>query len=122
MELFDIVKRMRASDNRATALPMFVVEQKRRIYGVSSEYTDDFVTVDDDFEEIDPEDCEDGECQEIGYRDVYEFVTVFFSEAGANDYIEANAHNLNSPRVFVHSGHRNEEWKEVRDYLLEVIK
>ena len=122
MNITDISKRMKESDNRATAFPMFVVEQARRIYGVSSEYTETLAYVDADGDEISLSDCMDVEWSVAGYKDVYEFVTVFFSEQGAYDYIAANSHNLNSPRVFVYSGNRNREWQEVRSYLLEAIK
>jgi len=121
MNITDISKRMKESDNRATAFPMFVVEQARRIYGLSSDYTDDFTYIDEDGDEVPIDDRMDETVSRIGYKDVYEFVTVFFSEQGAYDYIAANCHNLNSPRVFVYSGHRNREWQEVRSYLLDAV-
>jgi hypothetical protein len=41
----------------------------------------------------------------------------FFTETAAQAFIAANRHNYDELRVFVASGHRNEEWCAVRDAL-----
>ena len=44
----------------------------------------------------------------------------FFTEQGAKDYIKINGHNLREPRIYVESGHRNYEWREVRAHLMSL--
>lgn len=132
-----IAARMRGQDNRITAEPIFVVQQRRRIYGLDPDYTDDvcWCRSDDEFYEV----TDPGELAEIeaeyahtglepgnpwrkyirtGYRDVWEWVQPFFSEIGAQAYIDANRHNLTDPRIYVESAHRNDEWQAVRAALL----
>lgn len=46
--LQDIAERYISQDNRATDVPLFVVEQKIRDYGYSSEYSDYYEWVDED--------------------------------------------------------------------------
>ena len=129
--LAEIGHDIRTQDNRITALPVFVVQQKRRVYGMDPAYSDEIVWVDSDGEAL-PEEVAalDAEYEETGdepdgwtrtsYIDVWEFVTCCFTENGCNDYIEANRHNLKEPRVYAYSGHRNREWETVRDYLAAV--
>lgn len=121
---------IRTQDNRATALPIFVVQQKRRVYGMDPAYADDheIVWVDCDGEaQADEIEALEAEYKETGdepdgwtrtsYIDIWEFVTCCFTEAGCNDYIAANRHNLKEPRVYADSGYRNREWETVRDHL-----
>ncbi len=105
-DLEDIRRDLLMQDNRMTSHPMFVVQQKRRIYGLGEEYTEQFATV--DFEES----------ERVGYKDIFEFVTCFFTNKAAEEYIETNAHNLIEPRVYVDSGWRNKQWQAVRALLM----
>ena len=50
---------------------------------------------------------------------VLPWVTVFFSNIGAERYIEDNRHNLQNPHVYVASGYDNDEWQAVRSMILE---
>jgi len=43
---------LRTQDNRITADPLFAIEEKERIYGVTSDYTNDAEWVDDENEEV----------------------------------------------------------------------
>lgn len=130
----DIARDLRTQDNRITELPIFVVQQRRRTYGLSNDYTDEYTWIDQDGEEV------SGVVRvklerfykrtgysntlgnvwywRVGCRDTWEFVTACMTESGANEYIRANGHNLKEPRVYVESGYRNAEWKVVREHLM----
>jgi len=106
-------------DSLATAHPVFIVQQRRRIYGFDTFYVDDTVWFFDG-EEYDGNDLSKDEKDEAtltGYMDVWEFVTACFTRKGCEDYLAANGHNLKEPRIYVESAHRNEEWQTVRSAL-----
>lgn len=111
-----IAKRLREQDNRITEAPIFVVEQKRRIYGVDSDYTDRFVWVD-------PDGCENASdtprkgWRKVGYVEVWDFATACLTEAGCEEYLRVNGHNLTEPRIHAYSGWRNSEWKGLRSMM-----
>lgn len=127
----NIGERLRTQDNRITALPIFAVQQRLRIYGMEDEYSEHVVWLDccNDYREATPEEHEkfealhnDGEevedWQRTGYRDVWEFVTCCLTEQGCKDYIKVNGHNLKEPRIYAYSGYRNAEWEKLREYFL----
>lgn len=117
-------------DNRCTAEPIFVVQQRKRLYGVDPDIVDDSEVVwldgENDCQEIDGEERErlealyqdtfdvPGKYHRTGYVDQWEFVQPFFTEAAAVAYIEANLHRLTDPRIYVDSAYRNPEWQAVR--------
>ena len=133
-------------DNAITELPIFIVRQKRRTYGIDSSYTDDFVwmssgiesheadteaaakldelskTSNYDDEIILGEDGEETTWKKVGYRDHWEFVTACFTRRGCEDYLRINGHNLTNPEIYVASGYRNDEWKAMREHLLGMVK
>jgi hypothetical protein len=122
---------LRSQDNRATAHPIFVVQQKRRITGLDPKWGGDVVWIN----EYESEECgaeesaaleqawDEGFGEEpdgrtrTSFIDVWEFVTCCFTEQAAANYIKENAHNLNEPRIYVESAHRNQEWIAVRHHL-----
>jgi len=114
-------------DNRITQDPVFVVQQKRTIYGIDPDYTENIVWINvaNDSELATPEEVElleseamdDDGWTKTGFYEWWEFVTCCFTEAGAEDYINANGHNLNNPRIYVESAYRNLEWIKLREYL-----
>lgn len=126
----EIAERLRTQDNRCTADPIYVVQQRRRVYGVDENYTDNFVWVSSDgeaseeeskraeksFQEL-GEEAED--LNRVGYIDEWVFVTACLTLKGAEDFITAQRHNLTDPRIFVDSGHNNSEWKALRAFFLE---
>lgn len=138
----DIAHDVTTQDNAITELPIFVVQQRRRTYGLDNHYTDDFVWMSkgDDPREADAEtaarldelqktsdyfdeiilDEDGGETTwiEVGYRDHWEFVTACFTRRGCEDYLRINGHNLTNPEIYVASGYRNDEWKAMREHLL----
>jgi hypothetical protein len=128
--LKSIGERIRTQDNRCTDAPIFIVQQKKRIYGIDKHYTDDCVWVDmsNDLGEITDEEeiarleeLEDdgscGDCEKVGYVDTWEFVTACFTEQGCKNYLAINGHNLTEPRIYAAGSYRNNEFRAVRDFL-----
>jgi hypothetical protein len=136
----DIAQDVATQDNALTELPIFVVQQRRRTYGIESGYADDQVWMSngdepyeadaetaaklDELQKSDYDDeiilCEDDEETtwiRVGYRDHWEFVTACFTRRGCEDYLQINGHNLTNPQIYVASGYRNDEWKAMREHL-----
>lgn len=117
-------------DNHCTAHPIFVVQQRRRIYGLDPAYVDECVWISAD-ESIEADAAEtatlNAQYEETGrepdnwirtaYIDSWEFVTACLTQAGADAYISSQRHNLKEPRVYVESGYRNREWIGLREAL-----
>ena len=120
--IIDIVYDMKTQDDRITHLPVFAVEQKSRIFSIANGYTDTFVWIDESGMQAGHGDdvSEGGHFTKIGYKDIWSFVSAFFTEKGAEDFIKLNGHNLTSPRIYVHSGYRNYEWETLRKHLMEM--
>jgi hypothetical protein len=121
-------------DNASTAHPIFVVQQRRRVYGFDPDYTDgaNVVWLDacNDCAEIGGEEaaaleaayqvtCEvPPEYCRTCYADQHEFVQPFLTRVGAEAFIAANAHRLTDPRIYVDSAYRNPEWQMIRWLLI----
>lgn len=92
--------------------------EKTRNYGYCSDYSDDFEWWNHEYC------CEAEESEEsaekIYYKDRWEFVAACFTEQGCKDYLKANGHNLKSPRIFACGSYRNEEYRKVRQALIEL--
>ena len=125
-----IGKLIREQDNRITDQPMFIVQQKRRICGMADGYADAYAWVHkDEGHEADEvlsarltakaRDCRStGKWEQIGYQDIWEFVTACFTEKGCDDFIAVNGHNLTEPRIYADGSYRNKEFRAVRGYLM----
>lgn len=131
--LEEISKKMEGQDNRATSHPIYIVQQRRRIYGLDTRWVDDQVWLLDgeevsedhpDLPKVKEQYAWNGTCPDAwdltGYQDIWEFVQPFFSEKGAQEYIEANKHNLTDPRIYVDSAYRNKEWQAIREVFLRL--
>ena len=128
-DLVNIGELIRTQDNRCTSDPIFIVQQKRRIWGMDEDSSDDYVWMENEYwEEVDI--AKDAELKEkdsnfestegytkLFYLDVWDFVTACFTEQGCKDYIAVNGHNLTKPRIYAASAYRNEEWIAVREFL-----
>lgn len=122
-----IGEQIRIQDNRATDAPIFIVQQRKRVYGLSLDYSDEYVWIDvaNGCEEVDSEEAarlDSGEevsedCKKVGFIDIWEFVTACFTEKGCQDFIALNGHNLTDPRIYAAGSYRNIEYRTVRDYL-----
>ena len=121
---------IRTQDNRCTSDPLFIVQQKKRIWGMDSDYCEDYEWVaEDDHEHIaegveragcDALDCNGEDVpgwHKVYYVDQWEFVTVCFTEKACQDYIAANGHNLTEPRIYAASAYRNREMIAIREIL-----
>jgi len=125
-----ITDRLKTQDNRITAEPIFVVQQKRRVFGMDLAYSDNIAWMDDEGHQVTGEDAENMEkifqengvepddYRRVAYIDTWGFVSCFLTEQGAKDFIEAQKHNMHEPRIYVDSGHNNSEWKALRAYFL----
>lgn len=135
----DMAKNIEAQDTNdtgGTADPIYMVQEKRRIYGVDLDYTEHTQWVEKENSETffdteeerdsyiaeckedDPE-SDPPEFREVGYIDIWVHIQPFFTRQGAERYIAENAHNLNEPRVYVESAYRNKEWQAIRSLLVE---
>jgi len=123
-ELEALAHEIETQDNLATAHPVFVVQQKRTVYGVSDDYSDGSIWVyageECEFEDLDDSEIEDAIL--VGFADTWEFVTACFTRKGCEDYIKANGHNLKEPRIYVESAHRNREWIMLRALFPDMIE
>jgi len=137
MDLNIIKELLLTQDNRITADPIFAVQQRKRIYGFDSDYSDYYVWINHSDEEADEEtakeldDLSDWEYSDkaaeenwtkLYYQDHWEFVTACFTEQACKDYIARNAHNLGPTRIYVYSAYKNEEWRLIRSVLMEENK
>lgn len=136
--LADMGAKMAAQDNRHTAEPIFVVQRRVRDWGYEQGWADDFCWVDaEECDDISDPDriaaieqivATEGEppdgVRRVGYRDRWEFVQPFFTEAAARRYLEDNRHNLEGPeppRIYVESAWRNCEWKAIRRIAMSYV-
>lgn len=131
-ELAKIGELIRTQDNRITDQPIFIVQQKRRIYGLDDGYSSDFVWIDgeesyteEERAERDAERADDGlppaEYRRCGYIDIWEFVTACFTEQGCKDYLRLDGHNLREPRIYAAGSYRNAEFRAVRSFLMALV-
>lgn len=121
---------LRTQHDRATSYPMFIVQEKKRIWGMSADYSDEYEWhAEDDpehvaegvelagLEALDRKHEETPGWEKVYYVDHWEFVTACFTEQGCVDYIASNGHNLNEPRICAASMYRNAEMIKLRDLL-----
>jgi len=119
-------------DNRITDAPIFIVQQKQKTYGVSEDYTDlyDWCHKDGEgtadetlaarLEAKDRQGKSTGKWAKICYVELWEFVTACFTEQGCIDYLKRNGHNLRETRIYADGSFRNEEFRNVREFLKEM--
>ena len=134
-ELREMGKLILTEDNRATAHPIFVVRQYRRIHGMDPNYGEDNYewvhTQDHEFslpsdgaleEYLDSEDGDITEFEKVYYLDIEVNVQPFFTEKAAQRYINSNKHNLTKPYIYVECAYRNYEWQLIREFLMGLEK
>lgn len=137
-ELKQLKHELETQDNFCTAEPIYLVQSKRRIYGLDAAYADaDSRVWLDDAEGIEASEFEaavlDTEDEEIisfwgldedsytltGYVDVWEFVASFLAMRAAEEFVHARRHSGSELRITVESGIRNPEWRKLRQHFLE---
>jgi len=133
-----IGERIRTQDNAITDQPIFMVQEKKRVYGVDGSYTDRFVWVSSDpYQEVVEADEKTADKLElahwdgvgknptagwdrVGYIDIWINVQPFFTRWAAQEFIDGYGYNFNEPRIFVESGYRNWEWEEARRLFMSI--
>jgi|GEM_PF-1605170 len=136
-ELKRIGEHLRRQDNLSTADPIFLVQAKRRVYGIDTGYDPNIAWLhSDEAVEVSPEDAvkleavfrggpKDPELdmdgyRRVGYVDEWEFVSCFFTASAAQRYIDSNKHRHPSGlQIYVDSAYRNYEWMAIRKWLTE---
>lgn len=132
MNLQQIGNEILTQDNRTTEAPIFIVQEKVRIWGLDSAYSDEYrwINPGNEGEEAEPgmsigldEQEHMGEdttpWEKVYFEDRWEFVTACFTEAGCKAFIEADGHNHKELRIYAAGSYRNAEWCTVRDHLLD---
>lgn len=140
--ILDLAERLRTQDNLCTAHPAYCVQQLKFNGGLDAGINDNFhymcadgevprshwkriraakergwskVTIGGDEYRLD-------ELQEYCYIIEWETVMVALTRKGAEDYIDANGHNLRTygegPRIYVESFHRCREMIQLREWLM----
>ena len=121
-------------NNLATSHPLFVVFQKRRIYGMDPQYAEPIVWYHSDGGEADEKEAAELEAayqesftepemwHRTGYVDVDVFCTACFTRKGCEDYLAVNGHNLNKPFIYVETLRRNEEMIGIRELLIGAFR
>lgn len=104
MDFATIAHEINTQDNRITQDPLFCVFEKERIYGLRSDYSDQY----ERDEETD---------EKVYYVERDRFVNAHFTEAAAKEHIRINGHNLKKPFVYVTSLWRCEEMIAIRNAL-----
>ena len=128
-----LAEQMRTQDNACTADPIFIVYEKKRIYGMDTDYADEnivWINADSDYREADERSAKaldryykrygqtPRNWQRTAYIDRDEYDQAFFTREAAQGYIRRNGHNLKNPHIYVeHIHHRNWEMKAIRDFL-----
>ncbi len=133
MDIETIGELINMQDNRMTDQPMFIVQEKERIYGMSEGHVSDYewynhemADIEHDEDEIKLLDTLDerGELpdrvEKAYYIDKWMFVTACFTEQGCKDYLRANGHNHGVTRIYGWHSHRNAEFQAVRNHLMSV--
>lgn len=133
--ILNIGKLLLAQNDQYTANPMFVVERKRIVTGIDTDYCesdDDIVWIiedsmifngDHEFSELEAGYNESATVPEnytrTGFSSHWEFVTLFFTQQAADNYISRHGHKHDATlRVSVESAYRNDEYQTVRDWLM----
>lgn len=133
-DIKEIAKNLATQDNRMTDRPIFVVQQKKRIYWLDPAFVgeenivwmhdgDEYARGTDKFRYYEKRYSEGHDIpsgwDRCAFQDEWVFVTACFTEQGCKDYIAVNGHNLKEPRIYAEGSYRNEEWRTVSQFLLD---
>lgn len=131
--MIEIGNSITTQDNRGTSNPLFLVQQKVRIWGMDSDYSNEYDWFDRNNDNVKADEekaalLDEGDVlpgvdssywEKSYYKDTWQFVTACFTESGCENYISRNSHNLNKPRVYAVSLYQNHEMIDVRNSLME---
>ncbi len=126
-----LAHQMQHQHNAYTSYPIFTVEEHRMVTGLDTEYIDQIGWFDAESGSL--AEGEEAQLLEAAYQETGEFpddwhrtgydcrweqIASFFTRTAAEDFIERQQHNHRMGlRVYVESGYRNNEWKELRRLL-----
>ena len=127
---------IRTQDNRITADPFFIVQERQRVYGMDTAYDPEIAWLHgDESIEVDAAKAkrleaayqknykEPDEYRRVGYVEKWVYVTGCFTEAAADRYIAHNSHRHSGPlRTYAESLYRNPEMIAVREYLMSLTE
>ena len=124
---------------RGTQSPIYVVYQKREVVG-RDDYSDGdndgahaqfieqitgdngaFDSIEDGIKDLKAEgyqDVTESDFEELWVIKVRDFVSVFFTEKAAQDFIDRNGHNLREPYIYVESAWNNPELQDLMSDIL----
>lgn len=131
IDINQLTNNLLTQDNAWTADPLFIVQQKRQIWGIDESYDpkiawrcDDAVYTEGSREfrilqKMEDRGKEIEGYEKVGYIEIWEFVTACLTEQGCKDYLAVNGHNLHSPRIYVSSAYRNREIIGLREYFIK---
>lgn len=133
-EMKRIGELIRNQDNRITDQPIFIVQQKVKDYGYDADHSFDgyeWINPDNDHAEADERQAgrldalakghrETAPWERVYFKERWDFVTACFTEQGCLDYMKRNGHNLKGPRIYADGSFRNEEYRSVRNFLMDL--
>lgn len=138
MDLIETSRLMRSQSNRHTQFPLFIIQNKNKVY---EEDGDEIEWLSDDWEELEEDDVcescrEDGihamrRCADCKHPDrtprLYSWkwqmddrAGVFFTEKACHDHLESNNYHYNNPRSYVISAWRNPEMIATMQMILKL--
>jgi len=117
-----------------TNLPIYIVQRKKRTYGFSLDYASEFVWIENGEEVTDDELIiklneadedwvkwdnleESHKYSKCYYKEEWEFVTLFFTEKSAREYVATKGYRHGELRLWVDSAYNNWELKAVIEML-----
>lgn len=147
MTIAEIGALLKTQDNRITADPIFMVQQRFRVHGMDSDYTENYEWRDIDSGDyiiatpeqavelnrlLEADELTRVHCDDVGgsllfervwYTDIWINVQPFFTEAAAQTWVKCNQHHYERPlRIYAESAHNNPEWKAIRKWLMEAAQ
>jgi hypothetical protein len=130
--VLNVIELLHSQNNRITDQPLFIVQEKKRIYGIDPDWGGDVVWLHDG-DELSKEDAEimeakfwdgeevDGNYTRTSFYEYWDFVTACFTENGCNSYIRRNKHNHRGElRVYADGSYRNQEYRDIRNFLMSL--
>jgi len=139
-EISDLRK---TQDNKwhITNCPIYIVQRKKRTYGFTSDYAEKFIWMEDSeeitndeliaklnevdanwgleesFNENSPDGREFSDYDKVYYKEDWEFVTLFFTEKSAREYVATKGYRHGELRLYVDSAYNNWELTAVINML-----
>jgi len=125
--LYEMSEQLWTQDNRATAQPVYLVQELNTINSDDGEL---YEWRDEDWNlanETQAQQLDDGELDhegwtKVNYVEYYETVQSFLTEKAAIEYEKSYAHRLNKPRIYVDSLYNNREMIQLREWIMSLTE